>query len=69
VLASKHRGAALKELEVSYCATIEVIHALERGAFPQLEKVSLCLENVSLLELLLWPWATAEHPVHMPCAF
>jgi hypothetical protein len=37
VLASKYRGAALKELEVSYCATIEVIHALERGAFPQLE--------------------------------
>lgn len=50
VIASKRRGAALKELQVSHCATLELIQGLERGAFPQLEKLSICLENMDLLQ-------------------
>lgn len=56
VVASKHKGAALKELILApRCSTLLIIKALERGAFPKLETLSICLndKNMELLHAFI----------------
>lgn len=64
VLASEHRGAAMRELQVSGCDSDELLFGLHCGAFPQLESLSICLGDFSMLN----EFAQAMGDDGAPCA-